>query len=38
MKSKHIIINNNLLFSIGFVKGRHLKRYAFLDRLAMFHI
>ena len=33
---KPIIINNNLLFSIVFVKGRYLKRYAFLDHLAMF--
>ena len=33
---KPIIINNNLLFSIVFMKGRHLKRYAFLDHLAVF--
>ena len=33
---KPIITNNNLLFSIVFVKVRDLKRYAFLDHLAMF--
>ena len=33
---KSIIIHNNLLFSIVFVKERHLKKYAFLDHLAMF--